>query len=183
MTPLCVSGLGNLTGRWGSVIRCPLHASIKDGRISVYQAAVLAPLRFPHSFIAHRLLSPCFLHLGYNLLSEMVLELMPCATRSCLMVWLRCRFFQAAIALFFDPSSVVLLLMLVVGFRVIASYFLCFVFYFAIILQTHRHCAQQCHHSVRHHSPALHPVFKQLVHTARSIVTPRRPGGSSGIYP
>lgn len=44
---------------------CGLATAI--GHINVfYQAAVLAPLRFPRSFIAHRLLSPCFLHLGYH---------------------------------------------------------------------------------------------------------------------
>lgn len=43
---------------------CGLATAI--GHINVYQAAVLAPLRFPRSFIAHRLLPPCFLHLGYH---------------------------------------------------------------------------------------------------------------------
>ena len=79
-----------------------------------------------------------------------------------LAVWLRCRFIQAAIALFFIPSSVALLLMLVVGLRCV----FCFDFRFlysrsspSIVV------ASACHHSVRLHSPALRPVFYQLART------------------
>ena len=46
-----------------------------------------------------------------------MMELMPYATHSRLMVWLRCRFIQAVTALSLIPSSVALLLMLIVGFR------------------------------------------------------------------
>ena len=73
-----------------------------------------------------RLLLRYSVHLGYNLLSEMVLELMPCATHSRLMVRLRCRFFQAVAALSLVQSSVALLLMLVVGFRCVFCFDFCF---------------------------------------------------------
>ena len=86
------------------------------------------------------------LHLGYNLLSEMVLELMPCAARSRL--WCG---FDADSSRLPSPfssflSSVVLLLMsLWVSVVIFASYFSCF-FLFRCLLcdlsQTHRHCAQ-----------------------------------------
>ena len=56
---------------------CGLATAI--GHITViYQAAVLAPLRFPRSFIAHRLLSALLLA------PRLSLELMPCAAHSCL---------------------------------------------------------------------------------------------------
>lgn len=45
-----------------------------------------------------------------------------------LVVWLRCRFIQAAIALFLIQSSVALLLMLVVGFRCVFCFDFCFLF-------------------------------------------------------
>ena len=128
-----------------------------------------------------------FLHLGYNLLLEMVLELMPCATRSRL--WCG---FDADSSRLPSPfssflSSVVLLLMtLWVSVVIFASYFSCFFLFRCLLCDYIANPSSLCsayHHSVRHHSPALHPVFKQLVPTARSIVTPRRPGGSSGIHP
>ena len=84
MTPLCVFIVAWETCR--QVVRLDgrtLHASIKDGRISVYHAAVLAPHRL---ITCASSLADCFpryfLHLCYDLLSEMVLELMPCATHS-----------------------------------------------------------------------------------------------------
>ena len=123
--------------------------------------------RLHHAFLVAsrpiRLLPRYSVHLGYNLLSEMVLEFMPCATHSRLMVRLRCRFIQAVAALSLIPSSVALLLMLIMGFRCV-SCFLISAFYFhvrspSIIV------ASACHHSVRLHSPALRPVFIQLAHT------------------
>ena len=45
-----------------------------------------------------------------------------------LVVWLRCRFIQAAIALSLIQSSVALLLMLVVGFRCVFCFDFCFLF-------------------------------------------------------
>ena len=80
-----------------------------------------------------------------------------------LVVWLRYRFIQAAIALSLIPSSVALLLMLVVGFRCVFCFDFCFLFPRSspsIVV------ASACHHSVRLHSPALRPVFMQLARTA-----------------
>ena len=84
MTPLCVFIVAWETCR--QVVRLDgrtLHAPLKDGRISVYHAAVLAPHRL---ITCASSLADCFpryfLHLCYDLLSEMVLELMPCATHS-----------------------------------------------------------------------------------------------------
>ena len=60
LTPLCVSGLGRAFARF--------HAPYRHGgRIRVYHAAVLAPLRFPHSFMAYRLLSRYLLMYSYSL--------------------------------------------------------------------------------------------------------------------
>ena len=66
-----------------------------------------------------RLLPRYFLHLCY-VGAYALRNSLPLA------VWLRCRFIQAAIALFFDPSSVALLLMLVVGFRCVFCFDFCF---------------------------------------------------------
>lgn len=88
--------------------------------------------RLHHAFLVAsrpiRLLPRYSVHLGYNLLSEMVLEFMPCATHSRLMVRLRCRFIQAVAALSLIPSSVALLLMLIVGFRCVFCFDFCFLF-------------------------------------------------------
>ena len=102
-----------------------------------------------------RLLPRYFLHLCY-VGAYALRNSLPLA------VWLRCRFIQAAIALFFDPSSVALLLMLVVGLRCVFCFDFCFLFPRSspsIVV------ASACHHSVRLHSPALRPVFIQLART------------------
>lgn len=72
-TPLCVSGLGTRIALF-SMLRYYRNPSQHNGRISVYHAAGLStfPLR-PTCFPRY------FLNLCYDLLSEMVLELMPCA--------------------------------------------------------------------------------------------------------
>ena len=80
-------------------------------------------------------LSDCFHAI---LFTSAMLEFMPCATRSCLMVRLRCRFIQAVAALSLIPSSVALLLMLVVGFRCV--FYLISVFLFPRSLTLDRHC-------------------------------------------
>ena len=80
-----------------------------------------------------------------------------------LVVWLRYRFIQAAIALSLALSFVALLLMLVVGFRCVFCLISAFLFHVrspSIVV------ASACHHSVRLHSPALRPVFMQLARTA-----------------
>ena len=79
-----------------------------------------------------------------------------------LVVWLRYRFIQAAIALSLIQSSVALLLMLSwasVVFSVLISAFLFHVRSPSTVV------ASACHHSVRLHSPALRPVFYQLART------------------
>ena len=172
MTPLCVlSWLGKPDWQVVRLDGRTLHASIKDGRISVYHAADLStsPLR-----------PACFPRYFLNLCYDWSLCLAPSLL---LMVWLRCRFIQAAIALFIRFSLPSLCCFACRGLPcpcILLSLFILF------ILRFHHNpssLCSACHHFVRHHSPALHPVFQQLVHTARSIVTPRRPGGSSGIHP
>lgn len=73
----------------------------------------------------------CFPRYFLNLCYDWSLCLAPSLP---LMVWLRCRFVQAAIALFI------------------------------------RFSLPSCNHSFRHHSPALHPVFQQLVPTAGNLL-------------
>ena len=80
-----------------------------------------------------------------------------------LVVWLRYRFIQAAIALSLALPFVALLLMLVVGFRCVFCLISAFLFHVrspSIVV------ASAFHHSVRLHSPALRPVFMQLARTA-----------------
>ena len=79
------------------------------------------------------------------------------------MVWLRCRFIQAATALFFAPDFRCSFCLCCRWFRVVFCSF-----WFSIIpsLVAIDPIASACPHIVRHHSPALRPVFIQLARTA-----------------
>ena len=137
---------------------CVLPAGLQPpfGHITViYQAAVLAPLRFPRSFIAHRLLSPCFLHLGYDW-SLCLAQLTPAYGVTSMPIHPGChRPFSRSVV----RRSVA---------DACRGLALCFLFDFCFLCSRSSPSivvASACHHSVRLHSPALRPVFYQLART------------------
>ena len=111
VTLLCVSGLESLPDSR----RCALLVAhfTHPYRMAALVLSRCCPGSTTLSSLLHGL-SDClpryFLHLCY-IGAYALRNSLPLA------VWLRCRFIQAAIALFFIPSSVALLLMLAVGFR------------------------------------------------------------------
>ena len=128
LTPLCIlSWLGTRIALF-SLLR--FYRNPSSAMAALVSITLLSWLHY--AFLVASRPTDCFprysVHLGYDLLSEMVLELMPCATHSCLMVRLRCRFFQTVAALSLVTSSVALLLMLVVGFRCVFCFDFCFLF-------------------------------------------------------
>ena len=85
-----------------------------------------------------------------------------------------CRFVQAATALSITQSFFARMPLL-------SLWLLAFLFFGFLhsLLPPSRHYASACPHVNRHHSPALHPVFQQLVPTAEVYYyTPLSVGGS-----
>ena len=105
----------------------------------------------------------CFPRYFLNLCYDWSLCLAPSLP---LMVWLRCRFVQAAIAL-----SLTSAVRRSYALAVLVANLFCLVLFFFTLADLD-FIASACPHSVRHRSPALHPVFQQLVPTARFIVHP-----------
>ena len=126
-----------------------LSNRVSNGRIKVFTL-----LTYPRLTASSGLLPRCFLHLCYDW-SLCLAQLTPAYG-----VTSMCRFIQAATALSIDPTAVARCLCCHCG----CSLFYSFGFLYSL-LPPSRHIASACPHVNRHHSPALHPVFIQLVHT------------------
>ena len=88
-----------------------------------------------------------------------MMEFMPCALAPAYGVTSICRFIQAATAL-----SITSAVRRSYALAVLVAKMFCLVLFFK--LADFDFIASACPHSVRHRSPALHPVFTQLVPTA-----------------
>ena len=148
MTPVCVSGFGNLLSAGGAFARFTHHIDM----VAALKSITL--LTYPRLTASSGLLPRCFLHLCYDW-SLCLAQLTPAYG-----VTSMCRFIQAATALSIDPTAVARCLCCHCG----CSLFYSFGFLYSL-LPPSRHYASACPHVNRHHSPALHPVFIQLVHT------------------
>lgn len=93
------------------------------------------------------------------------------------MVWLRCRFVQAAIAL-----SIASAVRRSYALAVLVANLFCLVIFF-FTLANLDFIASAFPHVNRHHSPALHPVFQQLVPTAAIYYYTPLPWWFSGTHP
>ena len=150
------------------------HALPTDnGRISVYHAAVPALHRFityassPARLLSALLLAPLLCW------SLCLAQLTPAYGVTSI-----CRFVQAATALSITQSFFARMPLL-------SLWLLAFLFFGFLhsLLPPSRHYASARPHVNRHHSPALHPVFQQLVPTASVYFYTPLPWWFSGTNP